>query len=74
MNRIVEQYTRYHGGPEGLSGFSRWLTEQYMSAMVDKNARQLLETLRDPTRSLDAFRLMGAGATLDDFAAADAAQ
>lgn len=57
MNLALSNYIKYGGRAEY---FPRWLSEQFMKSTVDKSLLELMKAIKDPTRSLDVERLLGA--------------
>ena len=55
MNMAVRDYVKNGGNPEY---FSRFLTQQFLASQVDRDSREFIEAMKDPTRGYDVLRLM----------------
>ncbi len=51
----VREYMRTGGSPRG---YARWLAENALAAMTDKNTRLLMDGIKDPTQGRNVRRLM----------------
>lgn len=57
LKRAVSRYVQYGGSPEY---FVRWYREQLFASQVDRSLLKLKETLSNPNKMKDIFRLMSA--------------